>query len=111
MIWAGERGGQSRCRAHRPKAERHATEGTHCPEEGPEELTWDTPPLSLLFPCTPLPCQSLCWQPRKETHLRKQWAVERSQLELMRTAPQTCEPWDCRLACHGHWPASTSRPP
>ena len=29
----------------------------------------------------------------------------------MRTAPQTCEPWYCKLACHGHWPATTSWPP
>ena len=55
-------------------------------------------PLFLFFPCIPLPCQSLYWQPRKKTHLRKQWAVERSQLELMRTAPQNLEqqaglPW------------------
>ena len=79
---------------------------TDCPEESPEELTWDTIPLfssspaspSSLLPLHPPPCQSLCWQPRKETHLRKQWAVERSQLELMRTAPQNLEqqaglPW------------------
>jgi len=44
----------------------------------------------------------------KRTHLRKQWAAETSQRELMRTAPQTCKPWYIRLACHGHWPATTS---
>ena len=84
---------------------------TDCPEESPEELTWDTIPPFLIFPCIPRPCQRRCWQPRKETYLRKYWALERSQLELMRTAPQTCEPWDCRWVCCGHWPASTSRPP
>ena len=90
---------------------RHASEGHRLPRGKPRGANVGHHPPFLFFSCIPLPCQSLCLQPRKETHLRKQWAVERSQLELMRTAPQMCEPWNRRLACHGHWPASTSRPP
>ena len=93
------------------RQERHASEGHRLPRGKPRGANVGHHPPFLVFPCIPVPCRSLCWQPRKETHLRKQWAVERSQLELMRTAPQMCEPWNRRLACYSHWPASTSRPP
>lgn len=76
------------------------------------QRSWHQTPIIplLLFPLHPLPYRPVCGHPGR-THLRKQWAVETSQRGSMRTAPQTCVRWYRRLACHGHWPANTSRPP
>lgn len=66
----------------------------------PEELTWDTASPSLAS--TP------CWQLNLWAFHLKAVGGGKEPGGVVGTAPQTCKPWDRRLACRGHWPPCPS---
>ena len=54
------------------RQEQHTLEGHRLPRGKPRGANVGHHPTFFVFPRILLPCKHLCWQPRKETYMRKQ---------------------------------------